>query len=71
MSSLAAQIEALRSQTLTQLEDLLDNPEPTYSINGQEISWMLLLESLQQTVDWCTRKLAECEPFEVHSEGGT
>lgn len=71
MSTPAEEIEAIRSQTLVQMQDLLDNPEPTYSVNGQEISWMLLLEALQQTVDWCDRKLAECEPFEIHSQGGT
>lgn len=71
MNTHAAQIEAIRGQTLTQIEDLLDNPEPTYTVNGQEISWMLLLESLQQTVDWCTRKLAECEPFQLQSQGKT
>jgi len=71
MSTEAQQIATIRSLTLTQLEELRDSPKPTYSIDGQRVSWTEYLESLQQTVDWCDRKLASYEPFEFQSRGTT
>jgi hypothetical protein len=65
------QIETIRSLTLAQLVDLRANPKPTYSIDGQTISWTNYVQSLQQTVDWCDAKLVGLEPFEVQSQGTT
>jgi hypothetical protein len=65
------QIRSIRSQTLAQLADLQANPKPTYWIDGQRVHWQEYAESLQRTIDWCDRKLAECEPFEVRSQGRT
>ena len=50
---------------------LTANPKPTYYIDGQTVSWNDYLKSLQATVDWCERKLAGQEPFEIHSRGTT
>ena len=66
-----AQIQAIRSQTLAQLEQLRADPKPTYWLDGQRVHWEQYAESLQRTVDWCDGKLAEYEPFEVHSQGMT
>ena len=71
MSSEAQQITSIRSLTLAQLEQLRANPKPTYSIDGQRVSWTEYVESLQQTVDWCDQKLAGYEPFECRSQGTT
>lgn len=71
MSSEAQQISSIRSLTLAQLEQLRANPKPTYSIEGQRVSWTEYIESLQETVDWCDRKLASYEPFEFQSRGTT
>lgn len=65
------QIESIRSLTLAQLVELCANPKPTYSIDGQTISWTAYIQSLQQTVDWCDAKLVGLEPFEVQSRGTT
>jgi hypothetical protein len=62
------QIQAIRSQTLAQLEDLRADPKPTYWLDGQRVHWQEYAESLQRTIDWCDRKLAEYEPFEVRSQ---
>ena len=70
MSELA-QIQAIRSQTLAQLEQLRADPKPTYWLDGQRVHWEQYAESLQRTVDWCDGKLAEYEPFEVQSQGMT
>ncbi len=71
MATEAEQIASIRSLTLTQLEQLRTNPKPTYSIDGQQVSWTAYIESLQRTVDWCDAKLADYEPFEVQSQGIT
>ncbi len=71
MSTEAQQVATIRSLTLAQLEALRANPKPTYSIDGQRVSWTDYIESLQQTVDWCDQKLAGYEPFEYQSQGTT
>ena len=65
------QIRLIRSQTLTLLAELTAQPKPTYDLDGQQISWNEYLARLQATVDWCERKLAGEEPFEIHSQGFT
>jgi hypothetical protein len=65
------QILLIRSQTLAQLEAIRAEPKPTYWLEGQRVHWQEYAESLQRTVDWCDRKLAEYAPFEVRSQGVT
>ncbi len=67
----ADQIRAIKTQTLALLAELTANPKPTYSLDGQMVSWNAYLARLQATVDWCDRKLAGEEPFEVQSQGVT
>jgi hypothetical protein len=65
------QIQAIRSQSLSQLDDLRANPKPTYWLDGQRVHWQQYAESLQTTVDWCDQKLVDYQPFEVRSQGIT
>ena len=65
------QIESIRAQTLAQLIDLRANPKPTYSIDGQTVSWTDYIRSLQETIDWCDAKLIGLAPFEVQSQATT
>jgi hypothetical protein len=65
------QIQSIRSQTLVQLDELRADPKPTYWLDGQRVHWEQYAESLQRTIDWCDKKLAEYEPFEVRSQGST
>ncbi len=69
MSSDAQQIAAIRSQTLALLAELTAHPKPTYVVDGQTVAWNDYLQRLRETVDWCDRKLADEEPFEIHSQG--
>ncbi len=64
------QIAAVRAQSLAQLEQLTAEPKPTYWLDGQRVHWQEYAEMLQRTVDWCDRKLAELDLFEVRSQGG-
>ena len=65
----AAQIEAIRSATLAQMEALLALSGPTVTVGDAAVAWMPWLAHLQANVDWCDAKLAECEPYEVRSRG--
>jgi hypothetical protein len=65
------QIQLIRQQTLAQLIDLREQPKPTYSIDGQMVSWTDYAASLQRTIDWCDAKIIGVEPFEVQSRAVT
>ena len=65
------QIEMIRQHTLAQLIELRSNPKPTYTIDGQTMSWTQYVTGLQNTVDWCDAKLIGLEPFEVQSQAVT
>ena len=65
------QIQSIRQLTLAQLAELRANPKPSYTIDGQIVSWTTYIESLQRTVDWCDAKLIGLTPFEVRSQAIT
>ena len=65
------QIEAIKSQTLAQLVALRADPKPTYSIDGQTVSWTAYIRSLEETIEWCNAQLRGLQPAEVESRGCT
>jgi hypothetical protein len=69
MSNDAEQLVSIKNRTLALIADLTANPKPSYRLDGQTVSWNTYLAQLRETVDWCERKLAGQEPFEVHSQG--
>ncbi|MEX2142483.1 MAG: hypothetical protein WD894_24735 [Pirellulales bacterium] len=71
MPSDQQQLETIRTQTLAQLVELRADPKPTYSIDGQTVSWTAYLRSLEETVEWCNAQLRGLEPTEVESRGCT
>jgi hypothetical protein len=71
MPSDLEQIRTIKSQTLAIMAELTANPKPTYYLDGQTVSWNDYLARLQATVDWCEKKLAGEEPFEIRSQGMT
>ena len=71
MPSDLEQIRTIKSQTLAIIAELTASPKPTYYVDGQTVSWNDYLARLQATVDWCERKLAGEEPFEIRSQGIT
>lgn len=71
MPSDIEQLEAIRANTLAQLVELRENPKPSYSLDGQQVSWNEYVRSLQETIEWCDIKLAGYQPFEFRSQGMT
>jgi hypothetical protein len=71
MSSEAAQLEDIKRQALALLAEITANPKPSYTVDGQTVSWAEYLAQLRATVAWCDERLAATEPFEVASQAGT
>ena len=67
----ADMVRTIKSQTLSLIAEITASPKPSYSLDGQTISWNDYLAQLQRTVDWCDRQLVGEEPFEIHSTGYT
>ncbi len=65
------QIVTIRSQVLAAIAEITAHPKPSYTIDGQTVSWNSYLRHLRQTVDWCERKLASQQPVEVRSQATT
>lgn len=71
MSSDVEQLRQIRAQTMAILTELTAQPKPSYTLDGQQIAWSEYLARLQAVVDWCDQKLAQCEPWELRSQGVT
>lgn len=58
----AAEIKAL---ALTRLAETLANPKPSYSIDGQSVSWAEYQKMLQETIRWADEQAAvDAGPYE-------
>jgi hypothetical protein len=71
MPSDIEQLETIRANTLAQLVEIRESPKPSYSLDGQQVSWTEYVRSLQETIEWCDIKLAGYQPFESRSQGMT
>ena len=65
------QLQTIRTQALASIAEITTAPKPSYTLDGQSVSWNAYLRRLQQTVDWCERKMAGEQPVEVRSQAGT
>jgi hypothetical protein len=64
-------ISTIKTQALANISTITASPKPTYTIDGQTVSWNDYLKLLQQTVEWCNKQLAAETPFEHRSQGYT
>lgn len=71
MATDAENIATIKSNTLAVIAEITTSPKPSYSIDGQSVSWGDYLAKLQNTVQWCNEQLSGEEPFEVVSQGYT
>lgn len=67
----AERIQTIKSQTLATLEQITSSPKPSYSINGQSVSWGDYLRQLRETIEWCDKQLNAEAPYEIHSQAFT
>jgi|GEM_PF-544524 len=70
-------LTTIRTQALTRISELTENPKPSYQIDGQTVQWNDYLKQLRETVVWCDEQLAAeadetveglPEAFEVRSQ---
>jgi hypothetical protein len=52
--------EMLDSVTDT-LADVIANPKPSYSIDGQSVNWDAYVERLQRQIEWAREQIKEAE----------
>ncbi|HEY1065911.1 MAG TPA: hypothetical protein VGE52_07370 [Pirellulales bacterium] len=64
-------LQNVKTQILARIEELTAQPKPNYSIDGQQVSWQSLLDSLWNKLEDVDRRIAAAEPFEILSRGGT
>lgn len=69
MPSDAELVRTIKSQTLQIISDITQSPKPSYSIDGERVSWNDYLDRLRKTVAWCDRQLQSDEPFTIRSQG--
>jgi hypothetical protein len=63
------QLQTIKTQTLALIAEITVAPKPSYSIDGQAVSWADYLAQLTRTAQWCDDQLARIDPFESQSRG--
>lgn len=71
MSTDLEQLQTIRSQALASISEITANPKPSYTVDGQSVSWNAYLRRLRQTVDWCDQKLAGEQLIEFRTQATT
>ena len=66
-----SQIQMIRSQILNVLTEITCSPKPSYTLDGQCVSWSEYLNQLRKTLGWCDERILQLEPFVNHSIGTT
>lgn len=64
-------IATIKTQALTRIAEITSAPKPSYSIDGQSVSWNEYLRILQEQVAWADKQLGSETPFEIQSQGYT
>ena len=62
-------LKTIRSQTLARIAEITAEPKPSYTIDGQSVSWNDYLKTLRETVSWCDRMLNAENPGCEISQG--
>lgn len=71
MTTDAERFTTIKNQALELIQQITLHPKPTYSVDGQHVSWDRYLAQLQSTVRWCDEQLASQQPCEIRSQGCT
>ncbi len=61
----------IKSQTLSIIQQITAEPKPSYSLDGQTVSWNEYLSRLRATVDWCDERIQGEEPFEFRTQASS
>jgi hypothetical protein len=69
MATDAENIAAIRSAALAELA--AGPSKPSYSIDGQSVSWTEYYAHLMNRVEWCDKMATQNEPYEIRTTGWT
>lgn len=66
-------LRTARESAAARLKEVLAAPKPSYSIDGQQVSWTQYTEMLRRMVAQLTQDIADAEaaedPYEIHTRG--
>lgn len=71
MATDAENIATIKSNALAILAEITASPKPSYSIDGQSVSWTEYHAMLMGKVAWADGLLGGLDPYEIHSEAYT
>lgn len=58
-----ATIELIRNRATETLAAIMQSPKPSYSIDGQQVSWTEYQEMLTRQIRWAADELARAAPY--------
>lgn len=64
-----ATLTQIRDRAADNLNAVLANPKPTYSIDGQSVSWTEYMERLKAEIDWATGELSRLSSSSAGAKG--
>ena len=71
MSTVLENLVAARENVAANLAAITAQPKPSYSIDGQSVSWQGLFDSYISQLQTLNAQIAAAEPFEITSQGVT
>ncbi|HEX4132478.1 MAG TPA: hypothetical protein VHZ24_20775 [Pirellulales bacterium] len=71
MSNLLQNLITARDNIAANLAAITANPKPSYSIDGQRVSWQALCDSYSRQLVALNAQIAAADPFEITSLGTT
>lgn len=63
-------IKNIRDQTVARIQEVTAEKKPNYYVGSERYDWASYLKTLQETLDWCDRKLRDYGQDRVHEESG-
>lgn len=64
----AERIATIKSNALARLQELSESPKPSYTIDGQSVSWAEYYKMLMAQVDWARQQESAETPFEFQTQ---
>ena len=59
----------IRDQIVARIKEITAEKKPTYTIDGQSVSWNEYFDSLMKQLQTINAEIATGEPYEVQSTG--
>jgi len=67
--SIQTDLETALEQIAARILEITESPKPSYSVDGQSVSWDAYLRTLIDSYERIKKQLQSEDPFEVQSTG--